>query len=135
MASAVKFTALQGISIITGVMAVVMGLVYVGPETFIRRTLPPGQTTLVVAVESLGPVWPVLFTLMGIVLILAVTARRFLLLAHVFAILVWSFYAACIIIGSLQSQPPAPIITGVMSAFVALIHFGLILAHQDAGDR
>lgn len=135
MASAVKFTALQWISLITGVMGVVMGLVYVGPEAFIRRPLPPGQTTLVVAVEALGPVWPVLYTLMGIGLILAVTARRFLLPAHAFAVLVWMFYGACVIIGSLQSQPPAPIITGVMSAFVALIHFGLLLAHQDAGDR
>ncbi|UTN93315.1 membrane protein [Gordonia phage Widow] len=131
MPAVLRFTGLQLTSLITGVMAIVMGLVYFGPDALIRRPLPPGQVSIVVAVESFAPVWPILFTAMGMALIGAVTSRRFVLASHVLAVFGWSFYAASILIGALLSEPPTPIVTGTMSLFVALVHFGLIHAHQD----
>lgn len=132
---ALKFTALQGTSLITGLMAVVLGVVYFGPPELVRRSLPPKQTSLVQAVENLGPVWPLLFTVMGVALIAAVTGRRYIVGAHVFAIFGWMFYGACIVIGAAASVPPAPIVTGLIAIGVAGIHGGLMLAHQDAGDQ
>ncbi len=128
----VRFTGLQLTSLITGVMAIIMGLVYFGSQARATRPpLPSGQVSVVVAVESFAPVWPLLFTVMGMVLIGAVTSRRFVLGAHVVAIFGWSFYGASILIGALLSEPPTPIVTGTMSLFVAAVHFGLIQAHQD----
>lgn len=125
----VRFTGLQLTSLITGVMAIVMGLVYFGPDPLIRRPLPSGQEWEVVAVESFAPVWPILFTAMGMALIGAVTTRRFVLGAHVVAIFGWSFYGASILIAG--SPGAAGHGAGTMSLFVAAVHFGLIQAHQD----
>lgn len=132
--AAFRFDGLQVTSLMTGVMGVVLGLVYFGPDSLIRRPLPPGQVSIVVAVERFVPVWPILFTAVGVSLIMAVTARRFVLSAHIFAIGAWAFYSAAVLVGAVLSEPPTPIVMGVTAAFVALIHFGLMLAHQDAGD-
>ena len=130
---ALRFTGLQLTSIITGVMAIVMGLVYFGPDPYvIRRPLPSGQVSVVE--ESFAPVWPLLFTVMGMALIGAVTSRRFVLGAHVVAIFGWSFYGTSILIGALLIGRPAPIVTSVLAIGVAGIHFGLMHAHQDQGD-
>ena len=131
---AVRFTGLQVTSLITGVMAVILGCVYFAPEEFIRRSLPPGQTSIVVYVTQLGPIWPVLFITMGMAIILAVTARRGVLAAHVLAMFGWMFYGSALLLGSLFSEPPTPLVTGVIAVGVAGIHFGLLQAHQDAGD-
>lgn len=131
---AVRFTGLQVTSIITGVMAVVVGCVYFAPESFLRRTLPSGQTSIVVYVTQLGPVWPVLFITMGLALILAVTARRYIVPAHILAVFGWMFYGSALLIGAVFSEPPTPVVTGAIAVGVAGIHFGLMQAHQDAGD-
>lgn len=132
--AALRFTGLQLTSLITGVMAVVLGTVYFGPEEFIRPASPAGQTSIVVYVESLGPVWPALFITMGVVLILAVTSRRGIIASHVLAVFGWMFYGSALLIGEVLSEPPTPIVTGVLAIGVASIHFGLIQAHQEAGD-
>lgn len=131
---AVRFTGLQVTSLITGVMAVILGCVYFAPEEFIRRSLPPGQTSIVVYVTQLGPVWPVLFITMGLALILAVTARRGVVAAHVLAVFGWMFYGSALLLGSVFSEPPTSVVTGSIAVGVAGIHFGLLQAHQDAGD-
>ena len=132
---ALRFTGLQVTSIITGVMAVVLGCVYFAPEEFIRRTTPPrGQVSIVVYVYQLGPFWPVLFITMGVALILAVTSRRGIIASHVLAVFGWMFYGSALLIGAALSEPPTPIVTGVLAIGVAGIHFGLLQAHQDAGD-
>lgn len=131
---AVRFTGLQVTSLITGVMAVILGCVYFAPEEFIRRSLPPGQTSIVVYVTQLGPIWPVLFITMGMAIILAVTARRGVVAAHVLAVFGWMFYGSALLLGSLFSEPPTSVVTGAIAVGVAGIHFGLLQAHQDAGD-
>ena len=131
---AVRFTGLQVTSLITGVMAVILGCVYFAPEEFIRREAPPGQTSIVVYVTKLGPIWPVLFITMGVALILAVTARRGVVAAHVLAVFGWMFYGSALLLGSLFSEPPTSVVTGSIAVGVAGIHFGLLQAHQDAGD-
>lgn len=135
----VRFTGLQLTSLIAGVMAIVtgvisspwLGLVYIGPDSLIRRSPPSGHVSVAGALESFAPVWPLLFMVMGMALIGAVTSRRCVLGAHVVAIFGWSFYGAYILIAALLIGRPAPIVTGTMSMFVAAVHFGLIQAHQD----
>lgn len=131
---ALRFTGLQITSIITGVMSVVLGCVYFAPESFLRCPLPPGQTSLVVYIDQLGPVWPLLFLIMGVALILSVTARRYIVPAHILAVFGWMFYGSALLIGAVFSEPPMPVVTGTIAVGVAGIHFGLMQAHQDQGD-
>lgn len=131
---ALRFTGLQVTSIITGVMAVVLGVVYFAPEESHGHQLPPGQPSLVVYIEQLGPVWPLLFIVMGISLILAITARRYVVLAHILAVFGWMFYGSALLIGAVFSEPPTLVITGAIAVGVAGIHFGLMQAHHDQGD-
>lgn len=138
---AVRFTGLQVTSLITGVMAVILGCVYCVPEEYRGRVVHPGvvhpgQTSLAVYIyiDQLGPVWPLLFIVMGISLILAITARRYVVQAHILAVFGWMFYGSALLIGAVFSEPPTPVITGAIAAGVAGIHFGLMQAHQDAGD-
>lgn len=131
---ALRFTGLQVTSLITGVMAVVLGVVYFAPESFIRRPLPPGQISLAVYIDQRWPVWPLLFIALGISIILAITARRYVVLAHILAVFGWMFYGSAILIGAVLSEPPTLVITGVIAVGVAGIHFGLMQAHHDQGD-
>ena len=131
---ALRFTGLQVTSIITGVMAVILGVVYFVPEESHGHLLPPGQPSLVVYIEQLGPVWPMVFLGMGISLILAITARRYVVLAHILAVFGWMFYGSALLIGEVFSEPPTSVVTGAIAVGVAGIHFGLMQAHHDQGD-
>lgn len=131
---ALRFTWLQVTSIITGVMAVILGVVYFAPEESHGHPLPPGQPSLVVYIEQLGPVWPVLFITMGMAIILAVTARRGVVPAHILAVFGWMFYGSALLIGEVFSEPPTSVVTGAIAVGVAGIHFCLMQAHHDQGD-
>lgn len=131
---ALRFTGLQVTSIITGVMAVILGVVYFAPEESHGHLLPPGQPSLVVYIEQLGPVWPMVFIGMGISLILAITARRYVVPAHILAVFGWMFYGSALLIGEVFSEPPTSVVTGAIAVGVAGIHFGLMQAHHDQGD-
>lgn len=121
------------VSIAMGLTAICLGVLYTEPEQWVRRALPPGQVSVVATVESFGPVWPALFVAIGIALIVAVMARRCVVLAHLAGMGVWAFYAAAIIIGAVLSQPPTPIVVGVIAIGLAWAHLGLLQAHQDEG--
>lgn len=131
---ALRFTGLQVTSIITGVMAVILGVVYFAPEVSHGHPLPPGQPSLVVYIEQLGPVWPMVFLAMGIALIMAITARRYVVPAHILAVFGWMFYGSALLIGEVFSEPPTSVVTGAIAVGVAGIHFGLMQAHHDQGD-
>ena len=131
---ALRFSGLQVTSIITGVMAVILGVVYFAPEESHGHLLPPGQPSLVVYIEQLGPVWPMVFLGMGISLILAITARRYVVPAHILAVFGWMFYGSALLIGEVFSEPPTSVVTGAIAVGVAGIHFGLMQAHHDQGD-
>jgi hypothetical protein len=131
---ALRFTGLQVTSIITGVMAVILGVVYFASEESHGHPLTPGQPSLVVYIEQLGPVWPMVFLGMGIALILAITARRYVVPAHILAVFGWMFYGSALLIGEVFSEPPTSVVTGAIAVGVAGIHFGLMQAHHDQGD-
>lgn len=131
---ALRFTGLQVTSIITGVMAVILGVVYFAPDVYHGHPLTPGQPSLVVYIEQLWPVWPMVFLGMGMAIILAVTARRYVVPAHILAVFGWMFYGSALLIGEVFSEPPTSVVTGAIAVGVAGIHFGLMQAHHDQGD-
>lgn len=111
------FAAVRLLSTLCGFGAIVVGLLYAGPEALVRRPPVPGQETLVVLVESAFPVWPFLFCITGTVLIVCAWWRSSILVAHGFVVFAWAFWGLCLIIAPLRSVPPTPIIVGVI-AFV-----------------
>lgn len=116
-------------------MALLVGLVYFGPEELFRwANRGPQQTSIVLAVQRIGPVWSFLFVAMGVALIGAATMRRWMIHAHVLAVFGWIFYGTSVLLGSGLSEPPAPIVSGVMALGVAGIHYALIQAHQEVGN-
>ena len=130
---ALRFTGLQVTSIITGVMAVILGVVYFASEDY-HYTLDPGQPSLVVYIEQLGPVWPMVFLTMGMAIILAVTARRYVVPAHILAVFGGVVSGSALLVGEAFSEPPTSVVTGAIAVGVAGIHFGLMQAHHDQGD-
>lgn len=121
------------VSFITGAMALLLGVIYVGPTEWIRRPLPQGQVSLVAIIEQAVPVWAILFCVTGLALVWAVMARRGLIAAHLLAIFAWTFYGVALLLSALLSEPPAPIITGVIAIGLVGVHWGLIQTHQDLG--
>lgn len=122
------------VSLIMGAMSLMIGVAYWGPSEWVRRPLPPNQTSIVVFVEHIGPVWPLTFGGTGLVLIATALLSRWLVAGHVVGIFTWMFYGAAIIMGAILSEPPAPIVTGLMAGGVAAVHFGMMRAHQEAGE-
>lgn len=122
------------VSLIMGLVAILVGIVYWGPTEWVRRPLPPNQTSLVQVVEGFGPVWPIIFVVTGSALVCAAVLGRYAVHAHVIGIFGWMFYGVLILLGSLQSEPPAPIVTGLIGIGVAAIHFGMTRVHQEVGE-
>lgn len=131
---ALRFTGLQVTSLITGVMAVILGVIYFARDLGLRRPSPPGQTPIVAYIDGLGPVWTLLFLSTGAGLILAVTSRRYVVPAHILAMFGWMLYGSALLIGEVFSEPPTSVVTGAIAVGVAGIHFGLMQAHHDQGD-
>ncbi|OZE92729.1 hypothetical protein CH298_04310 [Rhodococcoides fascians] len=108
------------LSTLCGLGAIAVGILYAGPEALVRRPLPAGQETLVVLIESAFPVWPFLFGLTGVALVICAWWRSSILVAHGFVVFAWSFWGFCLIIAPLRSVPPTPIMVGVI-AFVSCV--------------
>lgn len=116
--------ALRNLSIGLAVFALVTGCLYAfAPEYLVRRPMPDGQSSVVQFVESIGPVWPFLFWCIAVLVALAAIYRRGVLLAHCIAVFAWAFYGGCIVAGAILSQPPTPIVTGVMALSGASLHW------------
>ena len=116
--------ALRDLSFGLSMFAFVNGCMYAfAPEHLIRRPLPDGQSSVVQFVESIGPVWPFLFFSIAVLVALASIYRRGVLLAHCLAVFAWAFYGGCIVAGAILSQPPTPIVTGVMALSGASFHW------------
>ena len=105
-----------------GLMNCTVGLLYVLPESLVRRPLQPGQVSAVALIESVGPSWTLLFAISGVVLLAVAIRRRGVVRAHNFAVFVWALYGGAVLFSAALTEPPAPIITGVIGFFVALMH-------------
>nr|WP_019668050.1 hypothetical protein [Rhodococcus sp. 15-649-1-2] len=115
----------------SGVLAIasfVVGLLYavsfLGAPQLVRRPLPPGQESLVVIIESWGPIWPGVFGIAAAALVVAILwpSRIVIVVTHVIGLAAWSWYGTAILAGALLQEPPVPILHGALSCFVAALH-------------
>lgn len=111
---------LRSLSICAGLACFAIGSIYAfADENLVRRPLPPGQTSIVVWIEELGPIWPFLFFFSGLTLIISAIVHRGVILSHGCGFFVWAFYGGAILFGAIRSVPPAPILMGTVSCFIA----------------
>lgn len=126
------------VTLTLGSAALYYAICYSGPESWVRSSTSQQlaqQSSVVRFVESLGPIWPFLFGASGICLVLSALVLRRVILACSFAVSVWVFYGAAILIGAVLTEPPAPIVSGGAAIFVSLAHVGLSRAWAGEGVR
>ncbi len=123
------------LSLILALVAMFTAIAYVGPSFWVRRPLPEGQLSLVVIIESAGPVWPVLFFVASGVVAASAMSRRYVGYAHSVAAGVWGFYGTAVLLSAVYAEPPSPILTGGLALGATLIHLGMIRVWSDLGVK
>lgn len=117
------------------VIAAFTGLLYVGPSFWVRRPMPDGQLSIVVAIESWGPVWPIVFFAAAIVLAASAHTRRFVGYAHAIVAGVWGFYGSAVLLSAVYAEPPTPILTGGFAIGASALHLAMIRVWSDLGVK
>ncbi|MEA1798558.1 hypothetical protein [Rhodococcus qingshengii] len=118
-----------------GIMQVTVGLLYIGPEEWVRRPLLPGQVSAVVYIEGIGPVWTVSFVLAGLYLIWAAAHKKGFVPGHIAATGIWGLYGGAILISALLTEPPVPVLAGTIACFVALMNLSIARGCAERGLR
>ena len=131
--------ALKLISYNLGTMAVLYAIFYIGPTEWVRMPRTPeqleSQVSVVQHVENLGPIWPFLFALAGGLVMGTTYVGRGVIIGHGIAAGVWVFFGLAIMLGSLLSVPPTPVLSGAAAIFGAITHVGMARAWAGEGVK
>lgn len=129
---------LAGVRIISralGLCAWFFAAMYLGPAELANHTRSGEQDSVVQALDSLGPVWPVLFVFAGAGVLFSARRRRWAVPAHGIAAGVWVFYGLATLLGAILSEPPVPVLTGGLAISAAVIHYGAARCWADWGIK
>ena len=116
-------SAARVLSLVIAGLSVLVGALYTGPDSLVRRPLPPGQESIVVVIEHFFPVWPFLVAFTGALLGYAAVIRRGVVATHALVVCAWAFYGLCLILAPIRSVPPSPILVGVIAVGIAVINY------------
>lgn len=131
-----KLKALRDLSLSLAMIAFLYGGLYAfAPEPLLRRPLPDGQTSVVIWVEYIFPIWPIMFFAVSVLISLSAIYRRGVLLAHSIAVFAWLFYGGCIIAGALLSRPPTPVQLGITALCAGPVHWFVAKAWSAEGIK
>ena len=128
-------TGARGVAVVWGGGQVLLAVIYFLGDELVRRPLQPGQISAVVWLESIGPVWAVLFFVSGVWLIGAAVRDVGYRRAHIASATLWAFYSGCILISAFLTEPPMPIVTGVVALVVCLAQIATARANAKRGVR
>lgn len=120
-----------------GIMQGTLGVLYLPalPESLIRRPLQPGQASAVIYMESVGPIWSVLFGATALTLIVAAIRGQGFITAHLASAGFWALYGSSIIYSALLTEPPVPVVAGTIASGVGLLHLAIAIGCRDRGHR
>lgn len=121
----------------SGIMQATIGILYAPPlpESLVRRPLLPGQVSTVAYIESIGPLWTILFVATAAGLGVAVVRGRGFVNAHIAAAGISVFYGSGILISAVLTEPPVPVVHGTYATFVGLLHICIAIGCRDRGHR
>lgn len=117
------------VSWLLAVVAVILSVVYAIPGMGIARTLPEGRTSVV---SFLDPTWTIVFGATGILLMTGLLRRTWMVVSHTLGVATFSFWSAAVLIGSVMSDPPAPMTAAVLGFAITVLHFWSVVDY--AGD-
>ncbi|KIQ15342.1 hypothetical protein [Rhodococcus sp. MEB064] len=121
----------------TGILQGTVGILYLPslPESLIRRPLMPGQVSAVVYIESIGPLWSVVFALSTAMLIASAVRGHGFIAAHIGSAGLWALYGSCILYSAFVTEPPVPVVAGTIASGVAFIQLSIAIGCRDRGHR
>lgn len=126
----------QRVSLILSLIALLTGVVYLGPSFWVERGRVDGeQLPIVQIINSWGPVWPVLFIAAALVVALSAWTRRYVGYTHALVAGVWGFYGTAVLMSAVYAEPPLPVLSGGIAAGAALLHLAMIRAWADLGVK
>lgn len=129
---------MRGLRIVSYAMAgsaLTLALLYLGPAVLVRRDGIGPQTTLVQIIDEIAPIFPLLFAVAGTLVLLSTLRTRGVVIAHAVAATVWMFYGLLLLLGAIFLEPPAPVLTGAISIWAAVMHWGMSRAWAEQGVR
>ncbi|EHK86375.1 hypothetical protein [Rhodococcus pyridinivorans] len=129
---------MRGLKIVSGAMgcsALTLSVLYLGPPSLVRRDGIGPQSTLVQVIDDIAPIFPLLFLIAGGLVLTSTLRTRGVVIAHGVAAGVWMFYGLLLLLGSIFLEPPAPVLTGTISIWAAVMHWGMSRAWADRGVR
>lgn len=115
----------------SGTVQIGVGVLYLAPETLVRRPLEPGQVSAVVYIESFGPIWTIGFALTGLLLLTAAFRKKGFVPGHIMSASWWGFYSGSILLSAVLTEPPAPVVAGAIAAGLGCA-LQLAIARSDA---
>ncbi len=131
-------TAVRGLRIVSYAMAgaaLTLAALYLGPSALVRRDGVGPQTTLVQIIDDIVPIFPLLFAVAGTLVLVSTLRMRGVVIAHAVAAAVWMFYGLLLLLGAIFLEPPAPVLTGTISIWASVMHWGMSRAWAEQGVR
>lgn len=121
-----------------GITQATIGVLYLPqlPETLIRRPLLPGQVSAVVYIESIGPLWSLMFFATAAMLLVASVRGKGFIRGHLSVSAVNVLYGTCILASALLTEPPVPVVAGtIATGFGGLMNLTIAIGCRDRGHR
>lgn len=115
--------------------ALTLTALYLGPTTLVQRQVVGPQVTLVQIIDDIVPLFPLLFAVAGTLVLVSTLRTRGVVIAHAVAAGVWMFYGLLLLLGAIFLEPPAPVLTGAISIWASVMHFGMSRAWAEQGVR
>lgn len=129
---------MRGLKIVSYAMggsALTLALLYLGPSALVRRDRVGPQATLVQIVDDIAPIFPALFLMAALLVVVSTIRQRGVVIAHAVAAMAWMFYGLLLLLGALFLEPPAPILTGTIAIWASVMHWGMSRAWAEQGVR
>lgn len=130
---------MRGLRIVSYAMAgaaLTIAVLYLGPSALVQRQSGVGpQVTLVQIIDDIAPVFPMMFAVAGVLVLVSTLRIRGVVVAHAIAATAWMFYGLLLLLGAIFLNPPAPVLTGAISIWAAVMHWGMSRAWAEQGVR
>lgn len=129
---------MRGLKIVSYAMAgaaLTLSVLYLGPAVLVQRSGVGPQVTLVNLIDEIVPIFPLLFAVAGTLILVSTLRMRGVVVAHAVAATAWMFYGLLLLLGAIFLEPPAPVLTGTISIWASVMHWGMSRAWAEQGVR
>ena len=133
----VNLRGLMFVSLVLAAGSAWVAIVTLLPEVFLAGSylVDESQSTIVRSLIQVLPIWPVLFGIAAVSMVVCTYRQRFVAYAHSYAAGIWGTFGSVFILQSALYEPPRSMLTGGLALVAALVHIGMVLAWGDQGVK